>query len=512
MKISIQKKDLFNPQEILDNIELSVVLLSSDNRVIYLNNMSEKTYSHLLFSNHDNSENIDYFQKTITDIKWLDRIKKSTSLKKNLEYVDIIIDPHNKDKKEYYRSSVQPTSSNNKLFTLLTIKNITHEIEQEKEIRSMFDNIQDGYFRCDLEGNVIFVSPSMKKFFKYKGDIKDLKGRSISEVIKNPQDMENARRLREKIGKLSDYEIKMKRYDGTELIASINSSYFHDAKGNPKGVEGTIRDITDRKSAEEQLYKLKESLKKRVDEQTKDIKEAAIRIEQAYKTKAEFVSNITHELLTPLSGILSFSELGLLKNGSLTAEKSTEYFQHINESGNRLKELIDSLISFANNKINNPKYSMSQVNLFSLIQMSINTINTNAMKKGIKIIKPDSNTNYNINADAEMIITALENILENSVKFSDSGGNIYIDIGKKDNNYTISITDEGIGVPEDEMDKIFQSFSIISNRNKVSAEGTGLGLTLAKQIIEAHSGAIRAETPANGIGLSVIITIPEYTP
>ncbi len=383
-------------------------------------------------------------------------------------------------------------------------------IENEEKIKSIFNNMQDCFFRADLEGKVLFLSPSIKNFFKFDGSIEDLYGRSILEVFDNPEDREQAAKLRETFGKITDYEINMTRYDGSSLVASVNSAYCYDDKGAVIGIEGTIRDITLRKKAEEELRELKDNLELKVKEQTIHLIKAKEMAEAANKAKSDFLTNITHELMTPLHGILSFAELGGGNNEDLPPEKVQKYFEVIGDSGNKLLSLLKNLLDFSRTNSGNTQYKLVTVNLLHLIKAAIDSMNGSLSKRKVELLIPPSLKSCNVFVDMEKINLVFRNLLDNAVKFSPVGSLVDISVRKNDDYFEVRIQDEGIGVPVEEVADIFEQFSQRSNCKKMVASGAGFGLATSKEIIEAHNGTMSAVVPTNGIGLCLIVKIPEH--
>lgn len=433
------------------------------------------------------------------------------------QYVDMVDYPE--IGKRWLLSMMKPVFSENDgvIYILVNTQDITKQkqneikaIESEEKIRSIFNNMQDCYFRADLEGNVLFLSPSIKNFFKFDGPIEALYGRSILEVFDNPEDREQAAKLRETFGKITDYEIKMSRYDGSSLVASVNSAYCYDDKGEIIGIEGTLRDITQRKKAEDELRELKDSLERKVKEQTIHLVKAKEMAETANQAKSDFLTNITHELMTPLHGILSFAELGVKNNEDLSPKKIQKYFEVINDSGNKLLSVLKNLLDFSRMNSGDTQYKLVTVNLLHLIKVAIDSMNGGLSKRKVEFSIPPSLENCNVSVDMEKMSSVFCNILDNAVKFSSDGSLIDISVRKNDDCFEVRIQDEGIGVPVEEVADIFEQFSQRSNCKKMVASGAGFGLAISKEIIDAHNGSIAAVIPKNGIGLCLIVNIPEY--
>ncbi len=369
--------------------------------------------------------------------------------------------------------------------------------------------MQDCYFRADLEGNVQYLSPSVKNFFKFEGPIEELYGRSLLEVFDNPEDREQAVRLREKFGKITDYEINMHRYDGTHLVASINSSYWYDKDDNICGIEGSLRDITQRKEMELELVRLTDDLEGKVIDQTKSLINAKERAEEANKAKSIFLTNITHELMTPLHGILSFAELGFNNHENLSPEKIGKYFDVINDSGNKLLILLKNLLDFSRMNSGQMQYIFVDVCVIDIIKISVDSAAAKLKQKEMNLSIDKQSVNIDVHVDIEKIVLVMCNIIENSIKFSPNHSSINIFVKEVSGQIEVLIRDEGIGVPVDELDEIFINFSQRSNCKKMVASGAGFGLAICKEIIEAHKGTINAMIPDNGIGLSIVVRLPQ---
>jgi len=239
------------------------------------------------------------------------------------------------------------------------------------------------------------------------------------------------------------------------------------------------------------------------------------RAEEANRTKSEFLANISHELRTPMHAILSYSELGKDKVEDGAKEKLLKFFTAINDNGNRLLSLINNLLDLSKMESSVFEIHKTEGNITEIVDKVISQLwsLTQGKKLDIEIIGADiveSVTKF----DDEKITQVIWNIVSNAIKFCDIGGNItiafenpYIDDKKTNKAISVSIIDCGIGIPEDELEAVFDKF-IQSSKTKTGAGGTGLGLAICKDIILAHNGKIWADNNICGKGSVFTFVLP----
>ncbi|MEW6127811.1 MAG: ATP-binding protein [Acidobacteriota bacterium] len=228
-----------------------------------------------------------------------------------------------------------------------------------------------------------------------------------------------------------------------------------------------------------------------------------IRLAQA---KSAFVSNVSHELKTPLSLIRLFAEtleLGRLKS----PEKAKEYYRIINNESRRLTQLINNILDFSKIEAGKRDYNFVEGNLADIINEVISSYEYQIISAGFEL-QTDIQTNLPVTLiDRDAMAQALLNLLNNAVKYSPETKHIAVRAYRQDDSIIIEVRDSGIGIARNEQKKIFEKFYRVSDGLVHDTKGSGLGLSIVKHIVEAHGGEIRVES-ALGKGSRFIIAIP----
>lgn len=254
-----------------------------------------------------------------------------------------------------------------------------------------------------------------------------------------------------------------------------------------------------------------------------ELKVAKDEAEKANRAKSTFLANISHELRTPMHGILSFAKLGVEKHKTLPREKLETYFSQIATSGNRLLLLLNDLLDLAKLEAGKMSFNIQKGDLLPLIHHCVNDYSSLLSQKSIRIeiISPDIHLGIDTHVmlDEAKILQVLHNLLSNAIKYSGEGKIIQIEfvettLEMNDSQSTMAgepavkvcVIDAGPGIPENELNSIFDKF-VQSSQTKTGVSGSGLGLAIVREIIEGHKGTISAANCPRG-GAMFCFTLP----
>ncbi len=232
------------------------------------------------------------------------------------------------------------------------------------------------------------------------------------------------------------------------------------------------------------------------------------REEHLSQLRSDFVSNVTHELKTPLTSVQLFTESIILDRINSETDKK-EYLRIILKETESLKRLINNILEFSKKERGKTEYKFEEVNVTSLINTAINDMDYWVIEKGFTL-QTQVEHNVTATADPDALKQAFINVLSNAIKFSRNRKEILVGLRKDDKTVMIEVEDKGIGISEDQQGLIFESFYRIGQKDAEDISGTGLGLTVVKEIVEAHHGKILVESKLNeGSKFSIILNSKE---
>ena len=237
------------------------------------------------------------------------------------------------------------------------------------------------------------------------------------------------------------------------------------------------------------------SLERRVEERTAELQMALERVSELSQLKANFISNISHELRTPLTHIKGYVELLITESlGSITTEQR-HALAISQQSTNRLENLIEDLIMVSLASRGELSIQQDNVDIRRLANLAVKSHADAALGRGVNLhTLVDENVPF-VQADSQKIAWVLGQLIDNGIKFTSSGGSVVLSVKCEGENLVIvSVTDTGIGIPADHLQDIFEPFHQLDGSTTRRYGGTGLGLSLVRQIVEAHGSVLEVQS------------------
>lgn len=354
--------------------------------------------------------------------------------------------------------------------------------ESEEKYRTIFENVRDVFYKIDLQGIIHEISPSVKYFSGFTREA--LIGQSVYTIYDHPEDREIFLNEIKKKGSVEDYEISIRNSDGKLMYISTSAAIQFDVNGNPAHINGSLRDITQRR-----LYELEiEHQNKRLQIQNKELE--------------QFSYIASHDLQEPLRTLISFAELLNEEYQGKLDENADIYLNYILQSSGRMQNLVKGLLDYTRlgkeRELSSVDCKILIYQILTDLQLSIQESDALITVGELPIIK----------AYPTEIRLLFQNLISNALKFRKKDAYPEIDITAKeqDKYWLFSIKDNGIGIDPKDKDKIFIIFKRLHNRNEY--EGTGIGLSHSKKIVELHGGQIWVESTLEN-GSTFYFTIPK---
>jgi len=258
----------------------------------------------------------------------------------------------------------------------------------------------------------------------------------------------------------------------------------------------------------EKMKDFSRTLQKEVNRQTKELREANIRLQQLDKAKSEFISLASHQLRTPLSIIKGYISMLLEGTWGGVSEKQKEHLEKVYTSNERLIKLVEDLLTVSRIESGRLEFNFKSLDLDELVQNIVKEFGQLAEKKGLylKYVQP-AQALPEVKADSLKIRQVIQNLIDNAIHYTKKGG-ATIKLKAERNKVIFSIEDTGVGISAEEQTTLFEKFSRGRGVTKMHTEGTGLGLYLAAKLVEAHRGRIWVESEGKNKGSTFCFELP----
>jgi PAS domain S-box-containing protein len=375
-------------------------------------------------------------------------------------------------------------------------KNIERALqESEEKYHSLVENIKLGIFRTQpkANGQLIEANKAMEELTGYTRD--ELLKMEVVKLYPSPEERTeflNQLSLNPDKAILTSH---LQRKDGSEIAVTMIAKAIKDAKGNLLYIDGTIEDITERKKLEERIIELYQHEKRQRQE-----------LEEEAKTRGMFVNVLAHELRTPLTPIIA--SVGMLND--LLSDKTSiqgKLAENINKSANILTNRLEELLDIARYSRGTFKLKMQPVDAGKYLKDVTARFKPSIDQRGQTLTVEIAEKLPEIEIDPSKLEQVIVNLLSNASKFSPQNAHITFTSRMQENRLLVEVHDQGIGITPEEIQRIFQPYHRVE-QDRLKFPGLGLGLAVARQIIEAHNGKIWVTSqPEQGSIFSFLIPV-----
>ncbi len=367
-------------------------------------------------------------------------------------------------------------------------------VEVEARYKSIWERAAFGLFQLGADGKYITANPAFYKVLGYKSleEMQASVDNANKQIYVNYRERMKFLRALEQSNEIKNWETQIRRKDGVLIWINENSRLVRDADGKAIHIEGSIEDVTERV------------------ETSSSLQQAKIDSDMANRAKSEFLANMSHELRTPLNSIIGFSEI--IRDevmGPVGQKAYWEYARDINKSGQRLLRIINEILDISRIETGERELNESMVDLKKLSEKCLDILGSKIHNAELDLVIDIPDETPNVLGEELAIKQMIMNILSNAIKFTPSRGKITISTEVEDKgSIRLSITDTGIGINDDEVDKALSPFTQLDGGDLGRQNsGTGLGLTLVNALIKMHNGRLELVSQ-KGIGTTATLIFP----
>lgn len=500
-------------EAIIKNVTDGMFIMNMDNTVTFLNDESRK-----FFYNQkdykcagDSFVHTKYFDKHGNEITMNDlpggRAIKGETIK------DFFLTAKRPDKTMHFNISGSPLydSDGNITSAFLCSHDITDQviredsIKQKKEqLEAILDNMADACAVYSKEGKLVLLNEEARKIYDILQEknaldeaYKSFRYYDINDNVINTDDLPTKRALR---GEKVKNEIVVFKSSDRVQITAINSTPIYDKENNLDIVVTSHRDITDFVRSQQEIKAQDERLIKAERERNDALK-------NAMKMKDEFLATITHEFKTPLAVINAALQAIDTIYGSQVSENLRKHLKRIRMNSYRQLRLVNNLLDITRYNAGHLKVSRKNVDIVFLTKAIVKSVDLYAKQKGVTLLTSSDVEFKEVAVDEEKYERILLNLLSNAIKFTPKGKSVYVTIMFKNRKALLIVRDEGVGIPKNKQKMIFERFGQVDSSLSRQAEGTGIGLSLVKTLVEGMNGTITIDSEV-GRGSKFTITLP----
>jgi PAS domain S-box-containing protein len=399
------------------------------------------------------------------------------------------------------RSDAAGALADSKILLTLQEANARAEMLAERKYRELIENAPDAILQVDPNGAIVIANHTAEKMFCYTRE--ELMGQNVDLLVPTANRASHYQRRKAfaEAGVMRPMGLALdlfaQRKDGSKFPVEISLSPMKTENG--VHVTAVIRDVTERKLTEVRVRTLQESYMTELEARQKEA-------ERLNQLKTEFMASISHELRTPLHTIIGFTEL-LIEEGEGPLNNTQAHFmRHIHVDSQHLLGLINDVLDLSRIEAGGLHLRTEPVNLIKIVGETIMAIRPYADSRSVNICMGE-NLPMGVTADPMRLRQILYNLLSNGAKFTLPGGEVLVDGAIEGDTVKVTVSDNGVGIPPEELTHIFEKFYQVGLTPIGVREGTGLGLAICKQLVEMQKGTIWVES-ALGQGSQFHFTLP----
>ncbi len=365
--------------------------------------------------------------------------------------------------------------------------------EAEKKYRTIVENAAGGIYQVTPEGHFLSVNPAYARILGYDSPDHVMKHvrNAHEQLYRMPRERARFIRELEQKGMVQGFEAEMLTRQGNYIWVNENARAVRDDEGHILYYEGSLENISQRKEAEMKMT------------------DAMLQSDLASRAKSEFLANMSHELCTPLNAIIGFSEI--ISNevyGKIEQRQYWEYAKDIHESGKQLLRIINDILDVSRIDAGERQLNESTIDMERLVQSCLDFVGIKVAEAQLSVNNVTLNHVPNLIGEELAVKQCLLNILSNAMKFTQAGGSITIsDEVDSDGRLRLSVTDTGVGLDDDEIEKALSPFGQVETALSRATSGAGLGLTLVTSLMRLHGGHLELVSQ-KGIGTTATLVFP----
>ena len=310
------------------------------------------------------------------------------------------------------------------------------------------------------------------------------------------------------VPRMGEYLVQKGLITAEDLQKTLDYQLDQTTKGNPRLLGQALIDLKliDRSELDqavtEQILQLRSALQaanrtleRRVEERTAELQKALERVSELSQLKANFISNISHELRTPLTHIKGYIELLITESLGKITEEQKHALQVSQQSTGKLESLIEDLIMVSLASRGELSIKQDDIDIRRIANLAVKSFIGKATERGVNLHGVVDEDVPFVQADSQKIAWVLQQLIDNGIKFTSSGGSVVVSVKREGENLVIvSVTDTGIGIAPSQLSDIFEPFHQLDGSSTRRYGGTGLGLSLVRQIIEAHGSMLDVQS------------------